>query len=89
MENHSSLKGKSISELFMREFSNYKLIKVNPRQIHDRNLRIDDKMFLIATGADRAGEYPTNFLRVENAQEARTILERYIVEGEIIHESSH
>ena len=46
-----------ISNLVRQEYLDYRLIEVDPKLMHDRNLRIDDKIFTLGPGIDRAGQW--------------------------------
>jgi hypothetical protein len=76
---------KFVSVLFSQEFKNYQLIQLDPEDFHDRNLRIDDKIFILGSGTDNAGKYPSNFGLSESTPEAHDILDELINKGKIIH----
>lgn len=76
-----------ISDLARVEFGDYKLIQVNPNDMHDRNLIIDSNVFSLGPGVDRAGIALTNFSVSENSTEAQAELERLLISGTTIHES--
>ncbi|MCF8068297.1 MAG: hypothetical protein K9L30_06905 [Desulfobacterales bacterium] len=77
----------AVSDLFRKEYLDYKLIKVTPDVLHDRNLRIDDNIFTLGPGADSAGMRLTNFGPTDSSQQAHAELEKVISSGTIIHES--
>lgn len=66
------------SKLFSKEFTNYQLIEHN--SIHDRNLRVDDNIFYLGPGIDRAGVHFTNFGVMDNPEECHK-LDNIIAEG--------
>ena len=71
------------SNLFKKEFRNYKLIQVTKADIHDRNLRVDGQVFTLGTSAPDAGLQPTHFGLVANAdQKLDLIMSRGLVIGE-------
>lgn len=75
---------KNISDLFKKEFKNYKLIELDPKDFHFRQLRIDDKIFLIDQGIDQAGQLPTTFGITENTLAAHKILDDLIIKGRVV-----
>ena len=77
----------SISNLCRQEFTDYKLIQLEPKYFHDRNLRIDDQIFILGSGINQAGIHPTNFVPAESTSDAHQILDDFITKGEVIHES--
>lgn len=79
----------AVSELIKEEYSDYKLIEVTPDVLHDRNLRIDEKIFSLGLGADGAGIKLTNFGPADSSQQAHAQLDEVIDSGKIIHESKN
>jgi len=77
----------TISELARQEFSNYQLIQVNPRDLHDRNLRVDNLTFTLGPGIDRAGLALTNFGPTDNSVQAIASFDEIIGLGNVIHRS--
>ena len=76
-----------VSKLVAVEFSNYQLIEVAPKTIHDRNLRIDDIIFSLGPGIDRAGFALTNFGPTDSSNEAHHEFDGIIRKGNVIHHS--
>ena len=77
----------AISELARQEFSNYQLIQVNPRDLHDRNLRVDDLAFTLGPGIDRAGLALTNFGPTDSSVQAIASFDAIIGSGNVVHHS--
>lgn len=77
----------SISELARKEFQNYQLIEVSNKDIHDRNLRVDDSVFTLGPGIDRAGMCLTNFGPSDSSITALRHLDEIIANGNVIHQS--
>jgi hypothetical protein len=77
----------TVSNLFKQEFTNYRLIQVPKKTIHDRNLRIDDQVFTLGIGATDAGRQPTHFGLVVNTVAANQTLDDIIAKGTVIHQS--
>lgn len=76
-----------ISNLVRQEFSNYKLIEVEPRMMHDRNLRIDDNIFSLGPGIDRAGIAATNFGPSDSTDVGHSAIDAIINSGSVRQES--
>ena len=76
---------KEISDLARQEFNNYQLIQVSPDIMHDRNLRIDDNIFTLGPGVDRAGVALTNFGPSDSSQAAHHQFDSIITNGTVIH----
>ena len=74
----------SLSSLANCEFSDYKLIQVDPSCLHDRNLRVDNNVFSLGPGVDRAGMALTNFGPSDNSTEAHSEFDRIIANGRIV-----
>ena len=77
----------AISNLARQEFSNYRLIEVHWKDIHDRNLRVDDNLFNLGPGVDRAGIALTNFSPADSSPKALSHLNAIIETGTIVHHS--
>lgn len=73
-----------LSKLAAKEFSDFKLIKVDKNDLHDRNLRVDNKIFLLGPSVDQAGIKLTNFGPSENSTEAHEKFDRIIANGHVI-----
>ncbi len=76
-----------ISNLVRQQFSDYQLIEVNPKVLHDRNLRVDDQIFSLGPGVDRAGMALTNFGPSDSSVDAQNEFDRILASGRIIHSS--
>jgi len=78
---------KHVSELVCKEFKNYQLIEVTPNDIHDRNLRVDDQIFSLGPGIDRAGVALTNFGPSDSSEKAHEEFDNIIAKGTVVHKS--
>lgn len=77
----------AVSDMVRREFSNYRLIEVSHTEVHDRNLRVDDSVFTLGPGADRAGMCLSNFGPADSTNNALQHLDSIIRNGNVIHQS--
>jgi hypothetical protein len=77
----------AVSALAAQEFTSYQLVQVDPRPNHDRNLIVDDQIFSLGPGVDRAGIALTNFNPADSSQRARDAFDRIIAGGTIVHRS--
>ncbi len=75
------------SNLVRQEYSDYKLIEVDSKFIHDRNLRIDDMIFTLGPGVDRAGVAVTNFGPSDSSHAAHLAIDQIIQNGTVRHAS--
>lgn len=73
-----------VSRLASQEFSDYQLIQVTPNDLHDRNLRVDNNIFSLGPGVDRAGMALTNFGPADNSAEAHKVFDNIIADGRIV-----
>jgi hypothetical protein len=73
----------SVSNLVRQEFHHYELVEVNPSDMHDRNLRVDDLVFTLGPGTDRAGIALTNFGPTDNSAQAHEQLDQIVKSGTI------
>jgi hypothetical protein len=71
----------AVSRLACQEFHDFKLIEVNSRDVHDRNLRVDDRIFQLGPGVDRAGFALTNFGPAESSEGAHRAFDQIIGRG--------
>jgi len=76
-----------ISNLVRQEYSDYKLIEVDPKLMHDRNLRIDDTIFSLGPGVDQAGVAVTNFGPSDSSDAAHLAIDQIIQNGTVRHAS--
>ena len=74
----------AISKLARQEFANFKLIEVAPTVLHDRNLRVDDQIFNLGPGVDRAGMALTNFGLSDSSKEAHRQFDQIISKGHAV-----
>lgn len=74
----------AISNLAEQQFSDYRLIEVKPSEIHDRNLRVDDLIFTLGPGVDRAGIALTNFGPSDSSEGTHHEFDRIIAEGRVV-----
>ena len=74
----------AVSRLAAQEFSNYQLIECQPVDMHERNLRIDDKMFLLGASINQAGKYPTSFALGDSTANGHQILDDILAKGKVI-----
>lgn len=77
----------AVSNLAKQEFSNYKLVEVDPSVMHDRNLRVDNKIFTLGPGVDKAGIALTNFGLSDSSPTAHKNLDNIVQGGKIVHQS--
>lgn len=76
-----------ISELVRKQFSDYQLIEVGSRELHDRNLRVDNQIFTLGPGVDRAGMALTNFGPSDSSVAAHKEFDNIIAKGNVVHQS--
>lgn len=74
----------AVSNVARQQFSNYQLIEVPATDLHDRNLRVDDQIFSLGPGVDRAGMALTNFGPSDSSLGAHDELDRIIMSGRIV-----
>ena len=74
----------AVSNLARQEFADYQLIEVAPTDLHDRNLRVDDKIFSLGPGVDRVGMALTNFGPSDSSSEAHNEFDRMIEGGRVV-----
>lgn len=77
----------AVSQIAAKEFEHYKLIEVTAGDIHDRNMRVDDQLFALGPGVDRAGIAITNFGPADSSDASLQAFEAIIAGGTIIHQS--
>lgn len=71
----------AVSNLARQEFADFQLIEVRHEDLHDRNLRVDDLIFSLGPGVDRAGMALTNFGQADSSTEAHTEFDGIIKNG--------
>lgn len=74
----------AVANLCRQQFDDFQLIQVEPRDLHDRNLRVDDHIFSLGPGVDRAGMALTNFGPSESSPEAHEQFDNVIAAGSIV-----
>ncbi|NOT00864.1 MAG: hypothetical protein HOP29_09570 [Phycisphaerales bacterium] len=74
----------AVSNLARQQFADYQLIEVDPADLHDRNLRVDDRIFSLGPGVDRAGMALTNFGPSDSSAEAHAEFDRLIASGRVV-----
>ena len=74
----------AISKLARQEFSDYQLIEVHHTVLHDRNLRVDNQIFSLGPGVDRAGMALTNFGPSDSSLDAHNEFDRIIAGGHVV-----
>ncbi len=74
----------AVSNLAQRQFTDYQLIEVSPDNLHDRNLRVDDQIFSLGQGVDRAGMALTNFGPSDSSAPAHNGFDQIIDAGRIV-----
>lgn len=77
----------AVSNLARQEFDDYKLLQIDPQELHDRNLRVDDQVFTLGPGTDRAGLALTNFGPSDSSPQAHAQFDAIIAKGAVIHQS--
>lgn len=77
----------AVSQLAAVEFRDYRLILLDQRHFHDRNLRVDNQVFTLGPGIDRAGIALTNFGPADSSVTAHQQLDALITSGTAIHSS--
>jgi len=68
----------ALSRLAAQEFKSFQLFQCQPHELHDRNLRIDDHIFHLGSGACNPGTYPTNFTPADSSPAGQKILDDLI-----------
>ena len=74
----------AVSNLAQQQFVDYQLIEVAPTDLHDRNLRVDDQIFTLGPGVDRAGMALTNFGPSDCSSEAHNEFDQIIAGGRVV-----
>jgi hypothetical protein len=68
----------ALSRLAAQEFASFQLFQCQPAALHDRNLRIDNQIFALGSGASNVQNYPTNFTPSDSSPPAHKILDDLI-----------
>lgn len=74
----------AVSRLAQQQFADYQLIEVAPTDLHDRNLRVDNQIFSLGPGLDRAGMALTNFGPSDSSAEAHAQFDQIIAKGRVV-----
>lgn len=74
----------AVSNLARQQFADYRLIQVAPTDLHDRNLRVDDLIFSLGPGVDRAGMALTNFGPSDSSLGTHNEFDRIIAGGRVV-----
>ena len=75
----------AVSRLARAEFSDYQLVQATPGDFHDRNLIVDDRVFSLGPGAERAGAQLTNFGPADSSPAAHSALTSVLQAGTPVH----
>jgi hypothetical protein len=75
----------AVASLAAQEFGDFHLIELSPRDMHDRNLRIDQRVFHLGASTNDAGNKPTNFALADSSDSANSILDGMIANGTVVH----
>lgn len=71
----------AVSRLAAGEFKDYKLVECSPADMHDRNLRIDDRVFFLGPSINNAGTYPTNFSPADSTAHGHAVVNSIMAKG--------
>lgn len=74
----------AVARLARQEFKDLQLLQVDPSQLHDRNMRVDDRIFTLGPGVDRAGMALTNFGPADSSPEAHGQFDELIARGTVV-----
>ncbi len=74
----------AVSNLARQQFADYQLIEVSPNNLHDRNLRVDEQIFSLGPGVDRAGMALTNFGPSDSSPKAHNEFDEIIANGRVV-----
>lgn len=77
----------AVSNLASQEFSDYQLLQIDASFLHDRNFRVDDQMFSLGPGVDRAGMALTNFGPSDSTPTGRAAFDHLISVATVMHHS--
>jgi hypothetical protein len=77
----------AVSDVARREFLDYKLIEVSSKDLHDRNLVVDETVFSLGPGLDRAGLALSNFGPSDSSTTAQKEFARVIGSGVVVQAS--
>jgi hypothetical protein len=74
----------AVAKLVAKEFADFQFIEVSPAVLHDRNLRLDDQIFSLGPGVDRAGIALTIFGPTDSSDGAHEGLDKIIASGNVV-----
>jgi hypothetical protein len=74
----------AVAKLAAQEFASFQLIQCSPRDLHDRNLRVDDLVFHLGTSSNSAGKHPTNFTPGDATANGHQVLDQIIAQGTVV-----
>jgi len=75
---------RAVANLARQQFKDFQLVEVSPAILHDRNLRVDDHVFSLGPGVDRAAMALTNFGPADGSKVAHDELDRIIASGAVV-----
>ncbi len=75
----------SISKLAFKQFTDYQLVEVDKKILHDRFLRVDDKIFNLGPGTEGAGIALTHFGPSDDSPETHQKFNDIILQGKKVH----
>jgi hypothetical protein len=70
-----------LAKLAAVEFGNFQLIRCEPSDMHDRNLRIDNNIFFLGPSVNAAGRSPTNFALSDSTPKGHLVLDAILSKG--------
>ncbi|MDR4521527.1 MAG: hypothetical protein R3E36_13215 [Nitrosomonas sp.] len=70
-----------IATLAAQEFADFQLLECDPADMHDRNLRVDERVFFLGPSANSAGRYPTNFAPADSTAIGHAILDNLVAKA--------
>ncbi|MGI8586277.1 MAG: hypothetical protein ACR2M0_01130 [Chloroflexia bacterium] len=77
----------AVSQLFRQEFKNYRLLELDRRKFHGRQLRIDDQVFMLDASTADAGLTPTSFGPYSDQVVANRVVDKLMSSARLIHRS--
>jgi hypothetical protein len=72
------------ARLAAKEFASFALIQCDPKDMHDRNLVVDDTVFSLGASLKDAGIHPTNFSPGDSSLAGRSLLDQVAAGGTVI-----
>lgn len=74
----------TVANLAKQEYSDFGLLEVTQAELHDRNLRVDDQIFSLGPGVDRAGVALTNFGPSDSSASAHSTFDQIIAKARVV-----